>query len=211
MQCRPGAGARFAGALLALTAGATWGADVAPAATFQAPVSAAVPAFTSGRPVSLEPAPPTPTAGADQAADAPDGIPWSTDPSDVDAGTSQTAVRPAPAEGPDTGPPPLEEGEASWYGRRFHGRRTASGERFDMAALTAAHPWLPFGTRVRIRHVETGAEVEVRINDRGPFRGARIIDLSRAAARALGLAEAGAGRVRIWPVGDDLLRPRISR
>ena len=112
---------------------------------------------------------------------------------------------------PASSPRALEEGEASWYGLRFHGRRTASGERFDQTALTAAHPWLPFGTRVRVEHVATGASVVVRINDRGPFRGLRIIDLSRAAARLLGLVAAGSAQVRIWPLGEDLLRSHISR
>ena len=69
----------------------------------------------------------------------------------------------------------LERGQASWYGPRFHGRRTASGERLDMYALTAAHKTLPFGTLVRVRSVMTGREVDVRINDRGPFTKGRVI------------------------------------
>lgn len=87
----------------------------------------------------------------------------------------------------------LQRGIASWYGQRFHGRRTASGETYDMHALTAAHPTLPFGTVVRVRSLVNGREVEVRINDRGPYIHRRIIDLSRAAAQALGLLEAGSG------------------
>lgn len=85
----------------------------------------------------------------------------------------------------------LERGQASWYGPRFHGRRTASGERHDMYALTAAHKTLPFGTLVRVRSVMTGREVEVRINDRGPFTKGRVIDVSKAAAQALGMMEDG--------------------
>jgi rare lipoprotein A len=85
----------------------------------------------------------------------------------------------------------LERGQASWYGPRFHGRRTASGERHDMYALTAAHKTLPFGTLVRVRSVMTGREVEVRINDRGPFIKGRVIDVSKAAAQALGMMEDG--------------------
>jgi rare lipoprotein A len=77
-------------------------------------------------------------------------------------------------------------GKASWYGEQHHGRRTASGEPFDMYALTAAHPTLPFGTRVRVTHARSGRSVEVRINDRGPRAPGRILDLSYAAARALG-------------------------
>ncbi len=79
-----------------------------------------------------------------------------------------------------------EAGIASWYGPGFQGRRTASGERFNTQAMTAAHKTLPFGTRVRVTSAATGKEVVVRINDRGPFIAGRIIDLSRAAAQALG-------------------------
>ena len=87
----------------------------------------------------------------------------------------------------------FETGVASWYGPGFHGRKTASGEAFDMHALTAAHPKLPFGSWVRVRNMIDGRSVDVRINDRGPHVRRRIIDLSRAAARALGLVESGAG------------------
>jgi rare lipoprotein A len=85
------------------------------------------------------------------------------------------------------------EGLASWYGPRFHGRRTANGERFDQEALTAAHRTLPFGTVVRVKSLVNGRTVDVRINDRGPHLKRRIIDLSKGAARALGLIEAGTG------------------
>jgi rare lipoprotein A len=84
-------------------------------------------------------------------------------------------------------------GLASWYGGRFHGRKTASGERFDMHQLTAAHRTLPFGTVVRVKSLVNGRTVDVRINDRGPFLRKRVIDLSRAAAQALGLLDAGTG------------------
>lgn len=82
----------------------------------------------------------------------------------------------------------LETGIASWYGKQFHGRKTANGERFDMDALTAAHPKLPFGSWVRVRNLLNGRSVDVRINDRGPHIKQRVIDLSRAAARALGVS-----------------------
>lgn len=100
------------------------------------------------------------------------------------------AVAAAPIE-----PPAREVGRglASWYGPRFHGRRTASGERFDQHALTAAHRSLPFGTVVRVQSLVNGRTVDVRVNDRGPFLRKRIIDLSRGAAEALGLIESGAG------------------
>lgn len=104
----------------------------------------------------------------------------------------EDAAVPAPdAAVPVAGEQVIESGLASWYGLPFHGRRTASGERFDMNQLTAAHPWLPFGTRVLVRNPGNGRSVVVRINDRGPFKRGRIIDLSHAAARAIGLLSAG--------------------
>jgi rare lipoprotein A len=90
------------------------------------------------------------------------------------------------------------QGKASWYGKRFHGRRTASGEIFDMNAMTAAHRTLPFGTMVRVRSMATGREVVVRINDRGPFSRRRIIDLSQAAARELGVRSRGVTEVQLF-------------
>jgi rare lipoprotein A len=82
----------------------------------------------------------------------------------------------------------VQRGAASWYGPGFHGRKTASGERFNANAMTAAHRSLPFGTKVRVVSERTGRSVTVRINDRGPFHGGRIIDLAAAPARALGIA-----------------------
>jgi len=84
-----------------------------------------------------------------------------------------------------------EEGLASWYGSDFHGRRTANGERYNMYAMTAAHKTLPLGTEVVVTSRESGRRVRVRVNDRGPFVAGRVIDLSFAAARALGSADAG--------------------
>ena len=89
------------------------------------------------------------------------------------------------------------EGVASYYGKKFQGRRTASGERFDMHKYTAAHRTLPFGTRVKVTNVSNGKSVVVRINDRGPFKRGRIIDISYVAARAIGIVGKGSGRVRI--------------
>lgn len=94
----------------------------------------------------------------------------------------------------------LGQGVASWYGARFAGRQTASGERFDPAQMTAAHRTLPFGSRVRVTH--GGKSVIVRINDRGPFHGGRVIDLSKAAADELGLVRAGSGRVQLALLAD---------
>ena len=81
-----------------------------------------------------------------------------------------------------------QAGMASWYGPGFHGRRTANGERFNTHALTAAHRTLPFGSRVRVTNKTNGRSIVVRINDRGPFVGGRVIDLSNASARAIGVA-----------------------
>ncbi len=90
-----------------------------------------------------------------------------------------------------------EEGIAAYYSDVFQGRKTASGARYDKRALTAAHNHLPFGTRVRVTNLKNGQSVVVTITDRGPRGGRRIIDLSRAAARRIGLIHEGIGRVRI--------------
>ena len=90
-----------------------------------------------------------------------------------------------------------EVGLASWYGDRYHGRRTASGERFDMNAHSAAHPRLPFGAQVRVENLENGRSVVLRINDRGPFVRGRIIDVSKHAADHLDFRRQGVARVRV--------------
>ena len=116
---------------------------------------------------------------------------------------------PEPAAGAvdmDTFEPPVEvepatrsigSGVASYYGRKFNGRRTANGETFNMNAMTAAHRTLPFGTKVRVTNRSNGRSVVVRINDRGPFHGGRVIDVSRAAATELGLIQRGHGTVEL--------------
>ena len=90
-----------------------------------------------------------------------------------------------------------ERGLASWYGERYHGRTTASGARFDMNAMTAAHRTLPFGTRVNVTNLENGRAAVVTINDRGPFIAGRIIDVSRRAAEHLGFRHQGLARVGV--------------
>ena len=114
-----------------------------------------------------------------------------------------------------------ESGLASFYGPEFNHRRTASGERFDPKGLTAAHRTLPFGTRVRVTNLENGRRVIVRINDRGPFRKGRVLDLSPAAARRLGFTAQGIARVRLDVLGKlpasrrevaaGALRPAVTR
>lgn len=103
----------------------------------------------------------------------------------IDGGTTQTGV-------------------ASWYGPGFHGKKTASGERYDQNAMTAASRTLPLGTRARVINLENGKTVEVTINDRGPYVDDRIIDLSRAAARRLGFVKTGIVRVRIDVISDEI-------
>ena len=94
-------------------------------------------------------------------------------------------------------------GQASWYGPGFHGKKTASGEIFDQGKLTAAHKTLPLGTKAKVTNLENGNTVEVEINDRGPYVGQRVIDLSRAAANALGFVESGLTLVRIEPLPEE--------
>ncbi len=101
---------------------------------------------------------------------------------------------------PDEVPPPRDAGQvgwATWYGPGFAGRPTANGERFDPEGLTAAHRTLPFGTRLAVTNLENGRDVAVRVNDRGPFGGRAILDLSQAAARVLKMIERGRVKVRI--------------
>ena len=88
-------------------------------------------------------------------------------------------------------------GSASYYGKAFHGRRTANGEHFNMNSMTAAHKTLPFGTKVKVTNRSNGKSVVVRINDRGPYVRGRVIDLSRAAAARIGMLGSGTARVSI--------------
>ena len=93
-------------------------------------------------------------------------------------------------------------GKASWYGKRYHGRTTASGAPYDMNAMTAAHRSLPFGTRVRVTNLANRRSVVLTINDRGPYAGRRIIDVSRRAAEILGMVRSGVARVRVHTVAS---------
>jgi len=92
-------------------------------------------------------------------------------------------------------------GFASWYGQRHQGLATASGEAFDMNKLTAAHRTLPFGTRLKVTNVENGRSVVVRVNDRGPWVNDRVLDLSQAAAKSLGMLGDGVTKVEIVVLG----------
>lgn len=106
--------------------------------------------------------------------------------------TENHSVAKAPAQ-----PVKKEVGAASWYGPGFHGKETANGETFDQKELTAAHPTLPMDTKANITNLENGKKVEVRINDRGPFIGNRVIDLSKAAAKKLDMQKDGTTEVKI--------------
>jgi rare lipoprotein A len=92
----------------------------------------------------------------------------------------------------------LQKGLASWYGKKYHGRKTSNGETYNMYAMTAAHKTLPFNTLIRVVNTENGRETLVRINDRGPFVRGRIIDLSKAAAADIGLDISGVAKVRLY-------------
>ena len=90
-----------------------------------------------------------------------------------------------------------QRGVASWYGKPFHGRRTATGERYDMHSMSAAHPTLPLPSYVRVTNLKSGTSVIVRVNDRGPFAHDRVIDLSHAAAQHLGIVKGGIAAVEL--------------
>ncbi|PLC48863.1 septal ring lytic transglycosylase RlpA family lipoprotein [Pollutimonas subterranea] len=104
-----------------------------------------------------------------------------------------------------------EEGTASWYGRKFHGKKTANGEVYDMYAMSAAHPTLPIPSYARVTHANTGKSVVVRVNDRGPFHSKRIIDVSYVAASKLGLIGPGSGQVIVEAItNDDIRNTRVA-
>lgn len=102
--------------------------------------------------------------------------------------------------------PPSFSGKASWYGGRFHGRRTSDGSRYDQEQLTAAHRSLPFGTRLLVMNRRTGQTCVVRVNDRGPFVGNRVIDLSKGAARELKMLSSGVAMVDCLVIGNSQVR-----
>ena len=103
-----------------------------------------------------------------------------------------------------------ETGIASWYGPKFHGRRTANGESFDMNELSAAHRTLPMPSVVRVTNLENGRSMVLRVNDRGPFARGRIIDVSRRAAQLLGFRRQGTAKVRVAIVADDSRRMKLA-
>jgi rare lipoprotein A len=112
-------------------------------------------------------------------------------------GPALVPVQPTAKKSPSSPVKLPQTGEASWYGAQHQGKQTASGTIYDQARLTAAHPSLPFGSKIRVTNLANGKSVEVEITDRGPSAGNRIIDLSQAAARALEMIESGTATVRL--------------
>jgi Lytic transglycolase len=104
---------------------------------------------------------------------------------------------PQPEPAPQDQHQTMQIGEASWYGPRFHGKLTSSGEVYNQYAFTAAHPTLPEGSRVKVTNLDNGKSVTVRVTDRGPFTDGRIIDVSHRAAKSLGMVEDGTAKVRV--------------
>ena len=186
-------------------AGLLWLGGCAAPAVLEVPQVASVPSSEPSRPV----VPPSPLQALDRQLDIPVQAPQSYVPQaryDIASADGEDGL---PWDGlPDDAPPArvFERGGASWYGMQFHQRKTASGERFDMGALTAAHRTLPFGSQVCVRSLVNGLEVLVRINDRGPFAAGRVIDLSRAAAEALGMVGLGIKQVSLTLVEDSTAR-----
>ena len=153
----------------------------------------------TGRALATAPGPTDLTIDAARDEASPRGLDAATLDQPRAAGDDQPATAPrlrtAPERGDRTAAEPGWIGRASWYGPGFHGNLTANGETYDQHAMTAAHKTLPFGTRLRVTNTANGRSVVVRINDRGPFVAGRDLDLSRAAADALGFA--GVATVRV--------------
>ncbi|RYF35697.1 MAG: septal ring lytic transglycosylase RlpA family protein, partial [Comamonadaceae bacterium] len=161
------------------------------------PPGASAPA-ADARPAPARPPAPAVSAAVPAPSPATDGLSSPPQSGSAPGAAPATGVLPEPPADTLAAGEPMREigrGGASWYGKRFHKRRTASGERYDMHTFTAAHRTLPFGTVVRVRSLVNGREVDVRINDRGPFTRTRIIDVSRAAADELGMRGLGVKEV----------------
>lgn len=154
-------------------------------------------------PAPSQPAPPPPAPAPAPPKPAPDAVPR-VDPIPQGAPNVPYENRGETYEPERSDVPVIETGVASWYGKPFHGRRTANGEVYDMNAMTAAHRTMPLPSYARVRNLANGREVIVRVNDRGPFRHDRVIDLSRAAARRLGIG--GIARVEVRRLTHDEIR-----
>jgi len=186
------------GALLALTLLLTGCGMLRPPGIGDPPVASPAPAPAPAAPpvvvVPKAPAPPRPV---------PDAVPR-VEPIRQSAPNVPYEIRGESYEPAAADVPVVETGIASWYGHPFHGRRTANGEVYDMNAMTAAHRTMPLPSYAKVRNVANGREIVVRVNDRGPFKAERIIDLSRAAARKLRIS--GLGRVEVRRLTHDEIR-----
>ena len=118
-------------------------------------------------------------------------------PSAPSMATTAVAPAPAPAPAPMAASADATEGKIAWYGSKFNGRKTASGQRFNSAAMTMAHKTLPFGTKVRVTNLANNRSVVLRVNDRGPTTADRVGDVSAAAARKLGMQRAGVANAKL--------------
>jgi len=194
---------------------------VAGCSTVSRPVEAPAPAPTATPAPAPATAPAPPTKGGYYKDDGPGANPPANLAAIPDAvprvePLHRYANRPYQVFGKDYAPmsrvPFRQSGIGSWYGRRFHGSPTSSGERYDMYAMTAAHPTLPIPSYVRVTNPANGRSVVVRINDRGPFHAGRIIDLSYAAAWKLGYIEAGSARVEVEALlpGPPVAVPEVT-
>jgi len=151
-------------------------------------------ASCSHKPARVAVAPAPPVDQAEQPA--PEGTPPEVA-EEKQTNSAESSTNPEVEISPDNKPVQIETGIASWYGAPYHNRRGSNGEVYDMNAMTAAHRTLPLGSIVRVTNTQSGKSAVVRITDRGPFIEGRIIDLSQAAAKQIGLVQKGTGRVRV--------------
>ena len=125
--------------------------------------------------------------------------------------TTTTSPSPPPTSAPTSSTKEddttVQVGEASWYGARFHGQETSTGEKYNQNNLTAAHPTLPEGSKVKVTNMENGKSVKVRVNDRGPYVDDRIIDVSRKAAKTLDMVEEGTAEVKVEVISKPTKKP----
>lgn len=161
------------------------------AASSQAPANVSVATAATSATKLDEPASAEPVSGSVAIREEQGGV----EPTDVIP--SQPPVPVAPVPPPQPRVRQVSQGQASWYGPGFYGNRTANGEVFRPGTMTAAHRWLPFGTKVRVTNLWNGRSAVVRINDRGPFHGSRVIDLAHGAAQQLGVVASGVAQVKL--------------
>lgn len=161
------------------------------AASSQAPANVSVATAATSATKLDEPASAEPVSGSVAIREEQGGV------EPTEAIPSQPPVPVAPVPPPQPRVRQVSQGQASWYGPGFYGNRTANGEVFRPGTMTAAHRWLPFGTKVRVTNLWNGRSAVVRINDRGPFHGSRVIDLAHGAAQQLGVVASGVAQVKL--------------